>query len=135
MEYKVMFKDEEGRNIVTPVMSEEDKNSYVKSLNGIDHIVINCNDKRWQLAGVVFDIQLIPAARKAVKERKQIKGMYTFGDPKKVSEKNSIVEVECTNAELRIGYVVAVFRATTEEVKAFKEKIGYSHLGLVKRKL
>jgi len=90
---------------------------------------------KWQLAGVVFDIQLIPAAKKAVKERKQIKGLYTFGDPQRIAVKDSACKVECTTTDKRIGYVVAIYSATTEQVIKFKKMIGYDHLGIIIEKV
>ena len=133
MEYQVIFKDEEGRNVCSPVMNELSKKSYIKMLkaNGFEYSVLPREEKKWQSAKVVFDLQLIPAAKKAIKNCSQMKGLYTFGDPNKIAKEDSPVMVECTNGERKIAYVVGLWLATANEIKTFKETIGYKKLGLV----
>lgn len=133
MEYQIIFKDNEGYNIATPVMCEQAKDVYVDMLrqNGFQYDVLERPDKRWHLAKVVFDLQLIPAARKAIKEGKDMKGLYTFGDPDKTAKENSAVIVECTTGEKKVAYVVGIWLATAKEITSFKVKIGYPKLGLV----
>lgn len=137
MEYQIIFKDNEGYNIATPVMCEQAKNAYIEMLkqNGFQYDVMERPDKKWHLAKVVFDLQLIPAAKKAIKEGKDMKGLYTFGDPKELAKENSAIKVECTTAEKKVAYVVGVWLATAEEIKSFKAKIGYPKLGLVTEKI
>lgn len=133
MEYQIIFRDEEGYDIATPVMCEQAKDAYIEMLsqNGFKYDVMERPDKKWQSAKVVFDLQLIPAAKKAVKNNEQMKGLYTFGDPNKIAKENSAVMVECTTGEKKVAYVVGLWMATAEEIKAFKAEIGYSKLGLV----
>lgn len=133
MEYQIIFRDEEGYDIATPVMCEQAKDAYIEMLsqNGFKYDVMERPDKKWQSAKVVFDLQLIPAAKKAIKDKTNMKGLYTFGDPNKIAKENSAVMVECTTGEKKVAYVVGLWMATAEEIKAFKAEIGYSKLGLV----
>jgi len=132
--FQILFKDSEGRNVLMrDRMTEEMADVTIQRLSnsGISAVKVNAAEKKWQLAKVVFDLQMIPAAKKAIKEGKDIKGLYTFGDPDKTAKDNSAVMVECTTGEKKVAYVVGLWMATTEEIKSFKAKIGYPKLGLV----
>lgn len=137
MEYQVLFKDDEGRDLATPTMNEQAKDVYIEMLknNGIEYDIVERDDKRWHCARVVFDIQLIEAARKAIKEGKDLYGLYTFGDPNEIAKKNKIVEVECTDGRLKNAYVIDIWLATAEEIKEFKARIKYPKLGIVKKEV
>ena len=137
MNYQVIFKDENGCNITTPIMCERDKDAYLEMLsqNGFQYNVLERGEKKWQLAKVVFDMQLIPAARQAIKDKRAMKGLYTFGDPDKMATTDCVVKVECTTNEKKFAYVVGLWSATAKEIADFKEEIGYKKLGLVINKI
>jgi len=136
--FQILFKDNNGCDVLMQDrMTEEMANAIVQALSnsGISAIKVNAAEKKWHLAKVVFDLQLIPAAKKAIKEGKTMKGLYTFGDPKEIAKEGNAVKVECTTAEKKIAYVVGIWLATAEEIKLFKVKIGYPKLGLVAEKI
>ena len=136
--FQILFKDAEGCNVLMrDKMTEEMADVTIQRLSnsGISAVIVNATEKQWHLAKVVFDLQLIPAAKKAIKEGKDMKGLYTFGDPKELAKENSAVKVECTTAEKKVAFVVGVWLATAEEIKSFKAKIGYPKLGLVVEKI
>lgn len=132
--FQILFKDDNGCNVLMQDrMTEEMADVTIQRLSnsGINAVKVNATEKKWHLAKVVFDLQLIPAAKKAIKEGRDMKGLYTFGDPKELAKENSAVEVECTTAEKKVAFVVGIWLATAEEIKSFKAKIGYPKLGLV----
>lgn len=136
--FQILIKDAEGCNILMrDKMTEEMADVTIQRLSnsGISAVKVNATEKKWHLAKVVFDLQLIQAAKKAIKEGKDMKGLYTFGDPKEIAKENSAVKVECTTAEKKVAFVVGVWLATAEEIKSFKAKIGYPKLGLVCEKI
>ena len=136
--FQILFKDNNGCNVLMrDKMTEEMADVTIQRLSnsGISAVKVNATEKKWHLAKVVFDLQMIPAAKKAIKEGKDMKGLYTFGDPKELAKENSAVKVECTTAEKKVAYVVGVWLATAEEIKSFKAKIGYPKLGLVTEKI
>jgi hypothetical protein len=137
MNYQVMFKDDEGRNIASPIMGEHAKNVYVETLekNNIKYDVVGRDQKKWHCARVVFDLQLIDAAKKAIKENKEANGVYTFGDPDCLAEEDEVVKVECTDGRVKNAYVVGIWLATADEIKNFKAHIGYKKLGIVIKKI
>lgn len=132
--FQILFKDAEGHDVLMrDQMTEEMADITIQRLSnsGISAVKVSVTEKKWHLAKVVFDLQLVPSAKKAIKNGTEMKGIYTFGDPDKIAKENSAVVVECTTAEKKVAYVVGLWQATTEEIKAFKNKIGYSKLGLV----
>lgn len=136
--FQILFKDNNGCDVLMQDrMTEEMANDIVQALSnsGISAIKVNATEKKWHLAKVVFDLQLIPAAKKAIKEGKDVKGLYTFGDPKEIAKEGNAVKVECTTSEKKVAFVVDVWKATTEEIQFFKAKIGYPKLGLVVEKV
>ncbi len=137
MEYQVIFKDDEQRDVATPMMCAQDKDAYIEMLqkSEIKYVILEKPDRKVQLAKVVFNMQLIPSAREAIKQEKDLYGMYTFEDPRRLAEENNIIKVECTTGEIRIAYVVGLWHATTEEVEVFKTKIGYRKLGQIVEKI
>ena len=62
-----------------------------------------------------------------------MEGLYTYGDPNEIAKKDKVVEVECTDGRLKNAYVIDIWLATADEIKEFKERIKYPHLGLVKK--
>ncbi len=136
--FQILFKDAEGYDVLmSDQMTEEMADITVQRLSnsGISAVKVKAAEKKWPLAKVVFDLQLIPSAKKAIKNGTEMKGVYTFGDPDKIAKEDSAVVVECTTAEKKVAYVVGLWQATAEEIKAFKTRIGYSKLGLVVKKV
>ena len=98
--------------------------------------VVNMKDlKKYNCPVFVFDLQKVDVAKKAFKDGKHIDGMYTFGDPKMLVVNESAYRIECTNGDKRIGFPVGVHKWTFDQVIAFKQEIGYAHLGLVIEKV
>lgn len=137
MAFQCIFKDDDGRNIASPVIDEQNRKTYLEMLdnNNISYEILEREEKRWHCTRVVFDIQLIEAARKAIKEGKDMYGLYTFGDPDEIAKKDKIVEVQCTDGRLKNAYVVDIWLATADEIKAFKDRIKYPKLGIVKKNI
>lgn len=131
--YQILYSREDGTNFVQECHSTDSKNRFLEILNnsGIEYTVVERDPKKWALAKVVFDLQLIDAAKKAVKENEDLYGLYTFGDPNKITKKDKVAKVKCTDGKIKNAYVVDVCLATAEEIAEFKKKIGYTHLGLV----
>jgi len=131
--FQILFKDDEGRDVLMmDKMTEKMADITIQRLSnsGIRAVKVNAAEKKYHLAKVVFDLQLISAAKKAIKNGTEMKGVYTFGDPDKIAKEDSAVVVECTTGKKKVAYVVCLWMATAEEIKAFKSKIGYSKLGL-----
>lgn len=130
--YQIEFWDKENNRTATPVIDEQTKDTYLEILkaNGFEYVVLNRAPKKWQVVKIVFDMQLIPAAKKAAANHEDMDGIYTFGDPKYLGVIDKHLKVECTNGKHRIGCVVGVEKMTKEEIEEFKAKIGYRHLGL-----
>lgn len=137
MAFQCIFKDDDGRNIASPVIDEQNRKTYLEMLdnNNISYEILEREEKRWHCVRVVFDIQLIEAARKAIKEGKDLYGLYTFGDPNEIAKKDKIVEVKCTDGRLKNAYVIDIWYATANEIKAFKARIKYPKLGIVKKEV
>lgn len=139
MAFQVLYKDQEGRDmlVLDPFPTEESAKFFLQVLNnaGLEGTLRPVEDKKWQLVKVVFDLQLVPAAKKAAKEGKDMYGMYTFGDPDKLGEIDRALNVECTDGRIKVAYVVGLWHATADEITEFKTKIGYKHLGVTKQKV
>ena len=135
--FQVLYKGENNANFVLPFHNVTAKDDFVKTLDraGIKYTVLTKEEKKWHCAKVVFDLQLVEAAKKAVKTGKEMKGLYTFGDDKELVTNEGAYLVECTDSRQKIGYAVGVWKATADEIKAFKDKIGYQHLGMVIAKI
>ena len=137
MDYQVIFRDEEGHDIASPIMEEQAKSIYVEMLkkNNIKYDIVERDPKKWHCARVVFDLQLIDTAKKAIKENKDADGVYTFGDPDCLAEEDKVVKVECTDGRVKNAYVVGIWLASATEIKNFKTRIGYKKLGIVVKKI
>ena len=135
--FQVLYKGDNDANFVLSFHNTTAKDNFTKTLDraGIEYQVLTKEDKKWHCAKVVFDLQLVEKAKKAVAKGEEMKGVYTFGDDKEIVTKDGAYLVECTNAERKIGYAVGVWKATANEIKAFKDKIGYKHLGMVISKI
>ena len=134
--FHVLYKDDEKRNIVAKLpgvkcMSEAEAHPFVLSLNR-DHTIFEREDDKWHLAKVVFDIQKVEEAKVAIKAGKDLPGIiFTYADPKELSKEGKIAKVKNINGTVKYAYVVHIWKATTDEVKAFKESIKYPKLGIV----
>jgi len=137
MEFTVIFKDNEGRDTVVkdPFVSETAAKQFVKRLvqSGLKAEYISREPKKWQLAKVVFDLQKVKEAKRAIAAGKDLPGViYTFGDAGKYAVIDKLVDVECFGGHVKTAYCVDLVYMTAEEINAFKAKIGYEHLGLTK---
>ena len=134
MEYMVIYEDEHGQLMSTKQMREKQKNDFIKTLT-CNYEVKECPDRLWNCPLVVFDLQKIEEARKAVSQGKNIPGViYICGDKDKIAKRNSVVKVQCTNG-VRVGFVIHIWKATFDEIVAYKEKIKYPHLSMIVGKL
>jgi len=126
-----------GRDWATPLMSESSKKAYIEGLAaaGIEYTELQRPEKKWQCGLMVFDLQKVDAAKKAVRENrwKEMKDIYTFGDEKEIVKTDTAFWVQCQD-EQKIAYAVGVWKATAAEIKTFKAEIGYKRLGPVIRK-
>jgi hypothetical protein len=136
MAFQVIFNE---RNIASPVMEDSCRKDYLNALDnaGVKYTVFDRNEKLWHCAKVVFDVQLIESARKAIAEDKPMYGLYTFGDPNEIAEKDKVVKVECLDSQdkitkrIRNAYVVDVWKATAAQIISFKKSINVEHLSPV----
>ena len=136
MMYQVEFV-KDGRRFATPTITESQKNVFIQEL-GLkedDYTILERPDKLWHCAKVVFDLQLIDAAKKAAKEKKDMAGLYTFGDPECLAKIDEAVKVQCTDGRIKNAYVVGIWLATAQEIHAFKDRIGYKKLGIVTKQI
>ena len=128
-----------GRTWATPLMSESSKKAYVEGLTaaGIEYTELQRPEEKQQCVRMVFDLQLVEAAKNAIAARKTkgFKGMYTFIDEKKIVDEKGAYWVECTDGRKKIAYAVGIWKATTEELEAFKAEIGCKNLGPVISKI
>ena len=130
MEFMVVYIDEQGNTIVTPPLREARKNNFVSKLEEkkTEYVIKECPDTLYHCPKVVFDLQKIEEARKAVEEGRDLPGiLYTCGDADKIAKKNSVVKVKCSNGE-RNAFVITIWKATYDQVIEYKKKIGYKHL-------
>lgn len=134
MEFIVVYKDQEGRNTATKPMREETKNRFIAHLEnqGVEiDMIKECPDTLWHCPRVVFDLQKIEEARKAIAEGKDLPGViYTCGDKDNICKRKDIVKVQCTNG-VRVAVVVDIWKATFGEIVEYKRRIGYRHLSMV----
>ena len=134
--FQVLHRDSEKRNVVTKLpgvkcLAEAEAHPFVLSING-DYKIFERKDDKWHLPKIIFDIQKVEEAKAAIKAGKELPGIiWTYGDQYEFAEEDELVKVRNLNGTIKIGYVVYVWRATSEEVKAFKDAIGYSKLGIV----
>ena len=133
MEFIVIYTDKDGKDIATNPLREARKNDLVNKLEAenIEYVIKECPDTLYHCPRVVFDLQKIDEARKAVKENKELPGiLYTCGDAEKIAKKNNVVTIKCSNGK-KNAYVIDIWKATFDQVIAYKKKIGYRHLAPV----
>jgi len=138
MMYQVEFV-KDGRRFATPTITETQKDVFIQGL-GLkedEYTVLERPDKKWHCVKVVFDMQKIEDGLTAVANGTDgdKNWIYTFGDPTEEANVMDAVKVQCTNGDIRTAFVVGVWLATADEIKAFKLKIGYKKLGVVIKKI
>lgn len=119
--FQVMFKDENGRNIMSPAMEDSAKTAYLQVLknSGIEYYVLDCEAQKHQVVSVIFKLDDT--------------NMYTFDDPNNIAKVGDIVEVECTDGRRKNVLVKAVGMRTDAQIAEYCKKIGYKALGKVIR--
>lgn len=134
MEYMVIYKDADGNTVSTKPLREKAKNAFISTLD-CEYAIKECADTLYNCPKVIFDLQKLEEARKAVKEGKDLPGViYTCGDINKIAKRKDIVKVQCTNGT-RTGIVVDIWKATFDEIVEYKAKIHYAHLSMVVEKV
>lgn len=134
--FKVSYKTFNGEVIIIKEqMSETAADLAIQVLSKCGFSDVK-KEKLWQLAKIVLDMQKIPAAKDILVNHKEEKGViWTYGDPDAIVKEGDYCKVKNTNGTISVGYVMETYLATADEVKAYKEKIGYKHLGVVMEKV
>jgi len=138
MMYQVVF-TQNGHEMATPPISEEHKNLFIEGLGLKEneyHLVERPGEKLWHCPMCVFDLQLIDAAKKAIKKGEDMDGIYTFGDEKCIAKEDHVVKVECMDIHtnkltVKYAYVVHVWKATAQEIRDFKARKNIKKIRLV----
>ena len=138
--FKVSYKTPNGKEItIKEMMTESAADLAIQTLNACGFSATKTEvkeEKLWQLAKIVLDMQKIPAAKDILANGKEEKGiLWTYGDPGMLVKEGDYCKVKNTNNTTSIGYVMKIYSATADEIKAYKTKIGYKHLGIVVEKV
>ena len=118
MTYQVLYTINKASFASKPMIESQAK-MFVERLNnsGIEAQLVEREDRKYRCPKVIFDIQLLEKARKACKEKRNIDGLYTFGDPTDTSEKDTIGKFRLRDGSQKNGYIVDVWKATAERAR------------------
>lgn len=121
--YQILYKLA-GKNFAQTFYDEFQRDNFLKVLDniGTEGIVIERDDRKFQLAHVVFKLEDIELVKKGERST------YTFADPEKHAKAGTVVKAAMINGEIKPVYVVSTEMKTVHEIQTLAQKLGRKKL-------